>query len=103
MKLSSLYVFGGMLPVPGTQRREMQFHAADGWQMDRTDDGRVTMEKLEAVDGGEVHRRFVLQGVPMAYVVHVEPVAVPKAPEPAPEPRPVTILPPSPARRRKGA
>lgn len=76
MKLSSLYVFGGMLPIPGTQRREMQFHAADGWQLERGDDGRVYVEKLEGVDGGTALRKFVLQGVPVAYVEQVEAPAV---------------------------
>jgi hypothetical protein len=94
VKLSSLYIAEGMLPIPGTQRREMQFHAADGWQMDRLEDGRITIARLEPIDGGRLVRRaFTVERVPCTYVEWVEPVVVQE-----PEPRPATILPPK--RRR---
>lgn len=106
MKLTSIH-FATLLPIPGTSRRESALHASEGWDLERTDDGRITCRRVETVDGGTATRRFVVEGWPCVWEPDevAEAVALlevqaameglaPAPSEPAPEP-------PTGKRRRK--
>lgn len=96
MKLTSIH-FATMLPIPGTSRRESSLHAAEGWDLDRADDGRITCARTEPVEGGTATRRFVVEGWPCVWEAARTPEVAAMiealeqaATEPAPAPDPPT-------------
>jgi hypothetical protein len=75
MRLSSVY-FAQLVPIPGTDRRETQMHASDGWTLERLDDGRIQCVKDLAVDGGTKRVDFVVERWPCVYEGETVPVTV---------------------------
>lgn len=75
MKLSSVHIVGqGMIPIPGTHRRETELHAAQGWELVRLEDGRIHGRRVEQVEGGHtVTREVWLEHASVSYAALHEP------------------------------
>jgi hypothetical protein len=66
VKLTAVH-FDDLVPIPETSRREMTFASAEGWDVDRLDDGRIRIRGEERRNG-EVHALdFVAEGFGCTY------------------------------------
>lgn len=59
MRLASVH-FAGMVPIPGGDSVEKNFHASDGWTIERREDGSVRLTNAE--------KSFVADGFSYSYV-----------------------------------